>query len=111
MPLRARACTTLIYLAVFGQLGACAEQDAPARSGETDPTDTVKVSAESAGDVPEKPTYVVFAEYVNPEDSLPRLRFRADGQVSLNDRCPVRKVKLNPKMPPAYVNGRPIGFC
>lgn len=52
-----------------------------------------------------------FAEYVSPEDSLPRLRFFADGQVSLNDRCPVRKVKLNPRMGAAYVNGRPVGFC
>jgi len=52
-----------------------------------------------------------FAEYVSPEDSLPRLRFFADGQVSINDRCPVRKVKLNPKMGAAYVNGRPVGFC
>jgi hypothetical protein len=52
-----------------------------------------------------------FAEFVSPEDSLPRLRFFADGQVSINDRCPVRKVKLNPRMGASYVNGRPVGFC
>lgn len=48
--------------------------------------------------------------YVQKGDSLPRIRF-ADGLVSLNDRCPVRKAKLNLKMPPVYVNGRPVGFC
>jgi hypothetical protein len=52
-----------------------------------------------------------FAEFVAPGDRLPRLRFLADGQVSLNDRCPVRKVRLNPRMGAAYVNGRPVGFC
>lgn len=38
------------------------------------------------------------------------LRF-ADGQVSLNDQCPVRKRGLNLRMPPVFVNGAPIGFC
>ena len=52
-----------------------------------------------------------YAEFVAPEDSLPRLRFFDGDQVSLNDRCPVRKVKLNPKMGAHYVNGRPVGFC
>jgi hypothetical protein len=52
-----------------------------------------------------------FAEYVTPADSLPRLRYFADGLVTLNDRCPVRKVKLNPRMGAAYVNGHPVGFC
>jgi len=43
-------------------------------------------------------------------DEYPLLCF-ADGQVSLNDRCIVRQRPLNPKMPPVYVNGRPVGFC
>ena len=51
-----------------------------------------------------------MARYVNLTDSLPRLIF-ADGLVSLNDRCMVRRVKLNPKMPPIYVSGEPVGFC
>lgn len=55
--------------------------------------------------------YVVMGEFVNPQDTLPRLRYFEDNQVSLNDRCAVRKVKLNPKMPPVYVNGQPVGFC
>jgi hypothetical protein len=54
--------------------------------------------------------HVAFGEYVQPEDSFPKLRY-FDGQVSLNDRCAVRKVRLNSKMPPVYVNGRAIGFC
>lgn len=55
--------------------------------------------------------YEILADFVSETDSLPRLRYRHDGQVTLNDRCPVRLVKLNPKMSPAYVNGRPVGFC
>jgi len=55
--------------------------------------------------------YVVMGEYVAAQDSLPRLRYFDGEQVSLNDRCAVRKVKLNPKMPPIYVNGQPVGFC
>lgn len=38
-----------------------------------------------------------------------RLRFGTE--LSLNDRCPVRKAALNPRMRPVWVNGRPIGFC
>ena len=48
--------------------------------------------------------------YVGETDSLPRLRF-LDGQVSLNDRCPIRGGKLNRRVPAVYVNGLPIGFC
>lgn len=53
----------------------------------------------------------LLAEYTAPDDSLPTLRFFADGLETLNDRCPVRKVRLNPRMNAAYVNGRPVGFC
>ncbi len=57
------------------------------------------------------PALPAAAEYVpGVEEKYPRLRY-ADGQISLNDRCPVRHVKLNPKMPPVYLNGKPIGFC
>ena len=52
-----------------------------------------------------------FAEIVSPADSLPRLRYLADGKITINDRCPVRKVALNPKMGASYVNGEPVGFC
>ena len=34
-----------------------------------------------------------------------------DGQLTLNDRCPVRKVGLNPRMPAIYVNQHPVGYC
>lgn len=34
-----------------------------------------------------------------------------DGQLTLNDRCPVRKGGLNVRMPAIYVNQQPIGFC
>ena len=58
-----------------------------------------------------KPVHLPVAEFITPSDSLPRLRYLADGLVTLNDRCPVRKVRLNPKMNAAYVNGFPVGFC
>lgn len=50
------------------------------------------------------------ARYIDEGDSLPRIEY-ADGSVTLNDRCMVRQVKLNPKLPPVFVNGLPIGFC
>ena len=40
-----------------------------------------------------------------------RLRYR-DGQLSSSETCMVRSAnRLNPRIPPAYVNGRPMGFC
>lgn len=54
---------------------------------------------------------VVYGEFIAPDDSLQRMRYLETGLVGLNDRCAVRKVRLNPKMPPVYVNGQPIGFC
>ncbi len=50
------------------------------------------------------------AEYLDPASEFPKLVF-ADGQTSVNDMCPVRKGKLNRRMPAIYVNGRPVGFC
>jgi hypothetical protein len=57
-----------------------------------------------------KVEYEILAEFVE-EDSLSPLRYLADGLVTVNDRCPVRLVRLNRRMEPAYVNGRPVGFC
>lgn len=50
--------------------------------------------------------------YVAGEDpARPRVRY-ADGQVGPGDRCAIRTAnKLNRRIPPVYVNGRPIGFC
>lgn len=75
---------------------------------------TVKAAPPAATEAvaaPAKPAPPPLAEFVSPADSLPKLRYLADGLVTLNDRCPVRKVKLNPRMQAAYVNGRPVGFC
>ncbi len=70
----------------------------------------VACSGDKKESAPE-PMHVVFGEFIQPEDSFPKLRYFEGGLVSPNDRCAVRKVRLNPKMPPVYVNGRPIGFC
>ena len=74
---------------------------------------TVVPTAVLAGDemAAEKIVPQALAEFVSPADSLPHLRFLADQKVTLNDRCPVRKVKLNPMMGASYVNGQPVGFC
>ena len=49
--------------------------------------------------------------YVASADAkLPRLRY-ADSLTSVNDRCVVTQRKLNPQIPPVYVNGKPVGFC
>ena len=59
----------------------------------------------------ESVAYIAYGEYVESTDSFPQIRYFEGGLVSPNDRCAVRKVKMNTKMPPVYVNGRPIGFC
>jgi len=70
----------------------------------------------------EAPPSVLPAQYVDADGSHPAaeldtLRNRyphiqyQDGVVSLNDRCPVRKASLNLRLPPLFVNGKPIGFC
>jgi hypothetical protein len=67
-------------------------------------------SGEKAGTA-QRGEATIQAQFVPGDvDTLPRIQY-ADGQVSLNDRCPVRKVPLNLRMPPVYVNGRPVGFC
>lgn len=103
-PIRAIAFAVMAIAALIAACGGGDKKEPSASTG----GDTMAAGADTSA---EKKHYVVFADYVNPEDSLPRLRFREDGQVSINDRCAVRKVKLNPRMPAAYVNGRPVGFC
>lgn len=44
------------------------------------------------------------------DPAFPKLKW-AEGGVTPNDRCPNRRVKLNPKIAPVWVNGLPIGFC
>lgn len=52
------------------------------------------------------------AFYIPTSDPLhPRVHY-AEGQDSLNDSCIVLTGnKLSRRVPPAFVNGRPIGFC
>lgn len=48
---------------------------------------------------------------VSTSEKYHRLRYR-DGQTSPNDSCMILLAnKLNPRIPPAYINGRPHGFC
>ncbi|MDH3199008.1 MAG: hypothetical protein OEO21_12295 [Candidatus Krumholzibacteria bacterium] len=55
--------------------------------------------------------FVPFGAYASQGDSLPRVRYFEDGQLSVNDRCAVRRTKLNPHVRPVWVNGHPVGFC
>jgi hypothetical protein len=50
------------------------------------------------------------AVYVDSTLDRPHLRYAGD-QVTLNDQCPVRHTRLNPRLKPAMVNGHLIGFC
>jgi hypothetical protein len=61
---------------------------------------------------PPRPLDADGAFYVLSENPVqPRVRY-LDGQTSANDSCPIlRGNKLSRKVPPMYVNGRPIGFC
>lgn len=36
---------------------------------------------------------------------------RYDSVLSLNDHCPVKHGKLNPRIRPTYINRQPVGFC
>ncbi|MBK8229437.1 MAG: hypothetical protein IPK72_02380 [Candidatus Eisenbacteria bacterium] len=66
--------------------------------------------SDPAADWPAFDDYPRLSAYQDTTSEHPHLVF-ADGSVSLNDQCPVRRAKLNRKMPPVYINGRPIGFC
>ena len=63
---------------------------------------------------PEEPTVLIddsgLATRIDTTAEFSPLLYPGD-LVTLNDRCPVRKVPLNGRMPAIYVNQRPIGFC
>jgi hypothetical protein len=61
---------------------------------------------------PPRPLYDDGIFYVLGEDpGHPLVRY-ADGQLAQADSCAVLLGnKLSRKIPPVYVNGRPIGFC
>lgn len=56
------------------------------------------------------PIAIEGAAYDDPGAELPRLRF-PDGTRTENDRCMILERKLNPEIPPIWVNGAPVGFC
>jgi hypothetical protein len=56
------------------------------------------------------PVPVAGAALEDEKAELPRIAF-PDGSKTENDRCIVRQRRLDPGLPPVWVNGRPIGFC
>ena len=99
----AMAMVPVVVLAAGVAALGCAPSSTEDRSATALPP--VEVGPEAVPDAPP-------VEYVGAEagDGHRPMRF-ADGQVSLNDQCPVRKRGLNLRMPAVYVNGAPIGFC
>lgn len=60
---------------------------------------------------PPQPIEETFASVlVDTSADYSHLRY-ASGELSINDRCPIRRNKLNPKVRPLFVNGKPMGFC
>jgi len=100
-----RAAAAAAAVALAGAFSACGQQRDPGQSasGGRGGADTRASAARVVADTGAVAYDVEAAEF-------PRIQF-GDGQLSLNDRCIVRQVKLNLRMPPIYVNGRPIGFC
>lgn len=71
----------------------------------------VAVISGCADSDPPQPIEETFeAALIDTSTDFSHLRY-ANGEISLNDRCPIRRNKLNPKVRPLFVNGRPMGFC
>ncbi len=52
----------------------------------------------------------MLAAFVDTTLEMSPLVYSIGGE-TLNDRCPVRLARLNPRMPAIYVNQHPVGFC
>lgn len=50
------------------------------------------------------------AEFTETWREFPLVEY-ANGQVTINDRCPVRQDTLNVRLKPLFVNGEAVGFC
>lgn len=110
---RATLLAAALAAGVAAGCGGASPEDRGATAGA--PGADVPEDASAAAPVPAGPEPVADAppvEFVGADagDGRRAMRF-ADGQVSLNDHCPVRKRALNLRLPPVYVNGAPIGFC
>ena len=89
----------LIVVSLAGCAGAEPAQGPPPQPAEAEPEATGGMAGP------------ILGSYTDEAAEFPKILFDDGEQVSLNDRCPVRKVKLNRKMPPVWINGRPVGFC
>ena len=102
-----RSCVAVVTVAVCG----CAISPTS-----PDPASTPVVEpATEVVDDEERPPKQLSADgvfYVLSSDpAKPAVRY-CDGQRSLNETCAVQLGnKLNRRIPPAYVNGQPVGFC
>ena len=90
-------------LPIFGIISVLAGCGGGGAKVETIPPNepAVYVNADGTGESMKLDTLVI---------SYPHM-IMADGQITLNDRCPVRRARLNRRLPAIYVNGRPVGFC
>jgi len=106
--MRPSPCSAALLLSVFLPLACASDPLAPpvVAAGADEPAPSL---------APMRPPRVLDDDgvfYVQGKSpTRPRVRY-LDGQVSLNETCAIRvENKLNRKIPPVYVNGRPIGFC
>jgi hypothetical protein len=84
-----RGCqTTIVVLLAAGWIGC-----SPAGDGKVEVLDDTMLAA-----------------YVDSTLDLSPLVYSLGGE-TLNDRCPVRRVRLNRRLPAIYVNTHPVGFC
>ncbi len=79
-----------LVLLIFGLAAGCSQPDVDLRARE--------------------PITPAGAAYDDANAEHPRLTFLG-GKSTPNDRCIVTQRKLNPHLPPVWVNGVPIGFC
>jgi hypothetical protein len=102
----------VLVASVAGWLGACASTPPPEPPKPAPELAQPESSPASAMPMRGALPRDAGAFYVPDADpKLPRIRY-VDGQVSPNTSCMIRLgSKLSRRIPPAYVNGVPLGFC
>jgi len=68
-------------------------------AAQVDAAPTPPASKQAPRPVPQKFYAPVFA------------KAKYDSVLSVNDRCPVKRGRLNPNIRPTYINRQPVGFC
>lgn len=116
-----RTCNWILLLTALSSCATAPQREsapnAPVPADSASPAPAPVATSPAPADAPlcERPPRPLTEDGVfyvqSSEPASPRVRY-LDGQVSLNDSCAIRRgSKLNRRVPPIYVNGKPIGFC